>query len=237
MICLFHNRRYASNIQHILNLLRKNAIKIKCDLNLIGKKTLCTCKLTSNTSDVQLISKQKEFEKLKVHPWMEEIDQIIQLKISNTCDSQISLDKLYGLICDLSNETTFLKMIEMKPKSKEILENFDDMFFLLVHLLRSKNRSKKIRRHIELSLPSNQIGYLLGRQGNLHKKIMKDTNTRIHFNNVPYSISSSSKRPAEFNLDLFQSSSPLTVTIIGDQIENIEKAATALQKLDQTTQV
>ena len=58
-ICLFHNRRYSSNIQCILNLLRINVIKIKCDLNQIAKKILCIC----NVSDNQTIINDEEFNK------------------------------------------------------------------------------------------------------------------------------------------------------------------------------
>jgi len=66
---------------------------------------------------------------------------------------------------------------------------------------------------------------------------MNKTKTRIHFDNIPYSINSSSKQCPEFNLDLFQSSCPLKATITGDTIEAVEDAATALEKLVQTTQV
>ena len=50
MTCLFHSRRYASNIQRIFNLLRKNKIKVKCDLNYIGKRALCICKLSGRSN-------------------------------------------------------------------------------------------------------------------------------------------------------------------------------------------
>src|ERR1700722_1292586 len=105
--CLFHDRRYSSNVQRILNILRRNVIKIKCDLNLIGKRSLCICKLSSNDmiiTDEELNKKQQEFEKLKIHQWSNEIDRIIQFKIMNTCDNKISLYKLFKLICDISNE-------------------------------------------------------------------------------------------------------------------------------------
>ena len=58
-VCLFHDRRYSSNIQRILNLLRINIIKIKYDLNTIGKKSLCTCSLT----DDQLAITDEELNK------------------------------------------------------------------------------------------------------------------------------------------------------------------------------
>ncbi len=114
------------------------------------------------------------------------------------------------------------------------------IFLFLVNLLKSNHRnhhSNLIRRHIELSLSPNQIGHLIGRDGHLHKNIMNKTKTRIHFDNIPYSINSSSKQCPEFNLDLFQSSCPLKATITGDTIETVEDAAKALEKLVQTTQV
>ena len=110
----------------------------------------------------------------------------------------------------------------------------------LVNLIRSSARSRHrnlVRRSIELTLPSNQIGYLLGRDGCSHKKIMSETKTRIHFNNAPYSIKSKAKRPSEFNLDLFQSSSLLQATITGDTVEAVENAAKALEQLVQITRV
>lgn len=121
-ICLFHDRRYSSNIQCILNLVRKNFIKIKCDLNLIGKKCLCICKLSSDEmliSNEELINKQEEFDKLKIHQCFKEINRIIQLKIIQTCDTQISIYKLLELICDISNEKRFLKLSK-STKSNEI---------------------------------------------------------------------------------------------------------------------
>jgi rRNA processing protein Krr1/Pno1 len=93
-----------------------------------------------------------------------------------------------------------------------------------------------IHRRIELFLPSNQIGHLIGRNGHLHKSIMSETETRIHFDNVPYSISTS-KQCTDFNLDLFQSSSTITATITGETVEAVENAIKALKELDRTTQV
>ncbi len=109
-ICLFHDRRYSSNIQHILNLLRINIIKIKCDLNMTGKRSLCTCKLSSDQmliTDEEFNEKQKEFEEIQTHQYLKEINQIIQLKIMNTCDSKMSIYKLLKLICDILNDKIF----------------------------------------------------------------------------------------------------------------------------------
>ena len=122
-ICLFHDRKYSSNIQYIFNLLRKNQLKkIKCDLNLIGKKSLCTCRLSSSSdssitiTDEQLLKKQKEFNKLKIHSYFEIIEQIIQFKIMNTCQNQICLYKLLKFICDVCNEKIFSKMNKIQEK-------------------------------------------------------------------------------------------------------------------------
>jgi hypothetical protein len=219
-ICLFHDRQYSSNIQQIVNLLRKNFIKIKCDLNLIVKKCLCTCKLSSNQmmqiTDEELIKIEQEFNELKIHQCFKEINQIIQLKIMKKCDNQILINKLRKFICDISTGKFFFKSIQ----PNEI-----------------KSHSNLIRRHIELSLSSNQIGHLLGRDGHLHKKIMKETKTRIHFDNAPYSLDLSSNQCSEFNLDLFQSSCPIQATITGFTIEGVENATKELYKLDQLTQV
>ena len=89
---------------------------------------------------------------------------------------------------------------------------------------------------IELSFPSNQIGHLLGRHGHLHKSLMEATGTRIHFDNVPYSISLGKQCP-EFNLDLFQSSQSLTATITGPTLESVEHATKELEELVRVTPV
>ena len=39
-VCLFRDRRFASNIQHIFNFFRADIAKTKCDLSMIGKE-LC----------------------------------------------------------------------------------------------------------------------------------------------------------------------------------------------------
>jgi hypothetical protein len=103
----------------------------------------------------------------------------------------------------------------------------------LVH----STKSNPIRRCIELTLPPNQIGHLLGRDGYFHKQIMTDTNTRIHFDNAPYSIKLSSNQCLEFDLDLLESSSPIKATITGDTLEAVENAIKALKKHDRDVQV
>jgi len=171
-------------------------------------------------TDEELLETQQEFNELKIHQCFEEINRIIQFKIMNTCDSQISINKLLRLICDISSGKKFLK-----PIISNEIEN------------QRSRHPNLIRRRIELSLPSNQIGHLLGRDGHHHKKIMQETNTRIHFDNASYSIDLSSKGCPEFNLDLFQSSGPIQATITGSTIEAVENAMEELHKLDELTQV
>lgn len=223
-VCLFHNRRYSSNIQHILNLLRINTIKSKCDLNYIAKKSLCVCNLSDNQlaiTDEQLNKIQKLYVKIKTQRCLDEIDQLLEKKIMTTCDNKISIYKLLKLICDISTEKTFLKMIQRNNQLKSV---------------RHQRHANSISRQIELTVPPNQIGHLLGRNGHLHKAIMEDTKTQIHFNNVPYSIESKNQC-SDFNLDLFQSSYALTATITGDTMDAVDNATKALQDLDQETQV
>ena len=83
--------------------------------------------------------------------------------------------------------------------------------------------------------PSNQIGHLIGRHGNIHKSIMEKTQARIHFRIVPYSISTRA-RCTDFNLDSFQSSPTVSALIIGTA-EAIENATKVLEDLARTTQV
>ncbi len=97
--------------------------------------------------------------------------------------------------------------------------------------------SNLIRRCIELTLPPNQIGHLLGRDGRFHKQIMTDTNTQIHFDNAPYSIKLSSNQCPEFDLDLLESSDPIKAIITGDTLEAVENAIKALEKHNQYVQV
>jgi hypothetical protein len=173
-------------------------------------------------TDEQIIQKQKEFEKLKIYQCFEEINRIIQFKIMNTCDNQISIYKLLKLICDISNGKNFFKI------NKTIQKN---------EIYKRSHQSNLISRCIQLSILPNQIGHLLGRDGQNHKKIMNDTNTRIHFDNAPYSINLSSNQSSEFNLDLFQSSDSLKATITGETIEAVENAIKELEELDRVTQV
>jgi len=80
-----------------------------------GKRSLCTCKLFSEQmliTDEEFNEKQKEFEEIQSHEYLKEINQIIQLKIMNTCDSKMSIYKLLKLICDIFNEKIFPKMIK-----------------------------------------------------------------------------------------------------------------------------
>jgi hypothetical protein len=230
-VCLFHDRRYASNIQRIFNLLRTNKLKIKCNLNYIGKKSLCTCNLSDDQltiTDQQLTEKQKEYEEIKTQQWSDEIDQVITRKIRNTCDSKISIYKLLTLICGISNDKNFLNVIKTIQKDGKCNQ---------IKPVRRQRQPELIRRQIELSLPPNQIGHLLGRNGQLHKLIMKKTNTRIHFDNVPYSTSKSDKQCPEFNLDLFQSSYTLTATITGSTEEAVNNATKDLEDHEQDIQV
>lgn len=66
---------------------------------------------------------------------------------------------------------------------------------------------------------------------------MDDTNTRIHFDNLPYSIDVKADHCPEFNLDLFQSSCSIQATITGDTIKEVENAIKALVRLDRDTKV
>ncbi len=234
-VCLFHNRQYSSNIQRILNLLRVNIIAIKCDLNLIVKRSLCTCELIPNQMQIIDEQLQQDFEKLKVCPWFEEVNQIIQINIMKTCDSKIALYKLLQLICEIANDEKYSKII--KNIRKEEKGNQTCKYLILFLYLVHPTKSNLIRRRIELTLSPNQMGHLLGRGGQFHKQIMTNTNTRIHFENAPYSIKLYSKRDSEFNLDLFQSSCPLIAIITGDTLEAVESATKALEKRDQDVQV
>ena len=63
---------------------------------------------------------------------------------------------------------------------------------------------------------------------------MAKTQTRIHFDNAPYSISSVGKR-SDFNLDLFQSFSNLKATSVDETIDAVEHATEVLEKLTQVT--
>lgn len=226
IVCLFHHRKSASNLQRIFNLLRKNVIKAKCDLTAIGKRSLCVCKLSPDEmliTDEEFHRKQKDFEKLKIHQWFEQINRIIELKIMNICDSKISLYKLRKLICEISNEKHLSKVIKTVQKNRKTKKPV--------------RHTNSIRRQIELTFSSDQIGHLLGREGRLHKRTMRNTGTRIHFDNLPYSISSSTYQATDFDLDLFQSSSPVKITISGDTSEAIEEAIEALQDLEKAAKV
>ncbi|CAF0761687.1 unnamed protein product [Adineta steineri] len=234
-ICLFHDRQYSSNVQCILNLLRKYILNTKCDLNMIAKKSLCTCNLAEEsmtTIDEQLIDQQNEFEKLKTdlmrsRQCLENIDYLIQSKIMIHGDNKISKYKLFKLICDISDKNKFCTLMQKhcKVQSTKRLVSKD-----------KKREINPIHRRIELSFPSNKIGRLLGRHGNIHKSITSRTKTRIHFDNVPYSISSRTKS-TDFNLDLFQStSSTVTAMISGRTTEAVNTAAEALIELDKVMQ-
>lgn len=94
-----------------------------------------------------------------------------------------------------------------------------------------------IRRQVELTLPVSELGHLLGREGCRHKEIMKETSTRIHFENAPYASDSNSWRSSGFDLESFQSAAPLQAMITSHSEENIQKAIEALQSLDQEIQV
>ncbi len=112
LMCLFHNRQYSSNIQRIVNLLRVNVITIKCDLNSIVKRSLCTCSNQLQITDEKLTKAKQEFDELKIHPWFEKVNRIIQINIMKTCDSNILLYKLFKLICKISKITNNLQKEE-----------------------------------------------------------------------------------------------------------------------------
>ena len=235
-VCLFHNRRYSSNIQRILNLLRIHTIKTKCDLNYIAKKSLCTCNLSDTQltiTDEEFLKREELYEKLKINlikrnQWSDEIDKLIELRIRNTCEDKLSINKLLKLVCEISNEKFILKMIKTLEKDEKNVQQSKS--------IRHQHRTKLIRRLIKLSTPPSHIAYLLGRNGDWHKSITAETNTRIHFDNVPYSTSKETQYP-DFNLELFQSSHSLTATITGQTIEAVDNAVKALENLDQEIQV
>jgi hypothetical protein len=100
----------------------------------------------------------------------------------------------------------------------------------------SKRHPSLVRRRIELPLLPNQIGHLIGRKGHQHKSIMEETKTRIHFDNIPYSISSREQVP-DFDLDLFQSSCTIRATITGHTLESVENATKQLEEHVRVIQV
>lgn len=218
-VCIFHHYQCASNLQQILNLLRKHVIKVKCDLNAIGRKFLCVCKLSGYLlliADEVYYKKRADFEKLKDHPWFREINRLIELKIMTICQDKISLFKLWNLICDISNEKSLLHILNFIPTKKRNIKKTTHPIY-------------SIRQQIELSLTVDQIGPLLGRNGRLHKNIMEKTETQIHFENLPYSTHSRNKHDSDFDLDSFQSLSPIQVTISGRTLEAIDDAIQALE--------
>ena len=118
-VCLFHNRQYSSNIQRILNLLRAHAIKTKCDLSSIAKQRLCTCASNLDFSQItvqELVAKQQEFDQLQSHVWFDEVNRIVQIIISKTCNSPTALYKLLEFICELSTGEKFCKSTENVEK-------------------------------------------------------------------------------------------------------------------------
>ncbi len=118
-VCLFHHRPYSSNTQCILNLFRAKVIKIKCNLNLIAKQSLCTCQLSPDElqiADDEFNKQQQKFYELQTCPWFEKVDQIIQKHIMKKCDSKIMLYKLFKLICEISNEEKFSKKFPQEEK-------------------------------------------------------------------------------------------------------------------------
>ena len=185
---------------------------------------------------------EEEYNQLNEHAWFEEINQIIQMKIKEICNSKLSLYKLFKFICEISNGTAFLKLTKNErneEKSKRISPCSITFLFSLnsIELTHRTPQSTTRHRCIELTLPPNQLGYLLGRNGHLHKQIMLETGTQIHFQNAPYSSNVKPHRCPEFNLDLLQSTSLLKVKITGDTDEAIDNAVHALEQLDRDTQV
>lgn len=94
----------------------------------------------------------------------------------------------------------------------------------------------RICHRIELNLPTNDLGHVLGRGGTWHQATMQETNTQIHFENAPFSLNEKTDRCPEFDLDEFQSPQPLKVKITG-QKNDIEKAIEAIKKREQDVQV
>jgi hypothetical protein len=129
-VCLFHDRRYSCIIQRILNLTHTNILTVRCDLNMSGKKGLCTCNLSDEQlviTNEQFIQIQEEFEQLKskfkkLQQWPEELDRLVEQKIKTT-GCQISMYKFHKLICDICNENFLPGMsgtVEKKGKGDSI---------------------------------------------------------------------------------------------------------------------
>ena len=103
-------------------------------------------------SDEEFQNKQKQFENLRNSQWTEEIDRIIEYKIMNKCKCQISIYKLLEFICDLSEETEFLRLINTVRKDYKS------------KLIRSNRPSLVLRRRVQLKTLPNQISLLIGQK-------------------------------------------------------------------------
>lgn len=102
---------------------------------------------------------------------------------------------------------------------------------------KASSDSFRIRQRVELTVPATQLGHLLGAEGRRHKEITERTNTRIHFDNAPYTSKSKFSASPRFDLDAFQSAAPLRATMSGSCKEDVQNAIEDLQSLDRATKV
>ena len=216
LVCLYHHRRYASRIQRIINLFRTTHRPIKCDLNFLAKSALCICKLkpqTPNVHENEFVEIQKQYQHLPTTQFINEANRILAI-----CSCQISNYRLMKFICDLSNEELLRQTIKQTRKAQ---------------LIRSSRYSLLIRRRIQLNIPRQKMLQLIGTRGRIHKQLMSETNTNIHFENLPYTIAQKNKnRTTTFDLEAFQSAIPLNVVLTGDSEQTIENAIKVLERFE-----
>ena len=193
-------------------------IKQKCDFNMLGKNSLCTCP----TSDHQVaIALPPEFDRkvvlknigsnfTRLDQSSLELEEVLKTKALLECADQVAIDRLYQFICDMSD-----RALEAKKRSMEQSV--------------TEPTPQRTKRSIELSLRLDQLGHLLGRNGVNVQEIASQTTTDIHVDNPLYSKSAHDQTPV-FRLDSRHSFAPVMVTISGPSDHAVESAISALQE-------
>ena len=131
LVCLFHNRKYASSTQRILNLLRLHHGTCANTFNQVAKQSLCTCGLSSNRKLItheQLDEQKQHFDELQTESWFDQVHHVIQKSIIPTCDNRSTLFELYRFICDMHHREANpppTTSVRKTTKGNEIAFSFD----------------------------------------------------------------------------------------------------------------